>query len=220
MVKKNILFEDNHLLIINKPAGLLVQGDQTGDVTILDLVKAYIKKEKNKPGAVYLGLPHRLDRPVSGLVILCKTSKALTRMTKIFADRKIEKFYRAIVHDIPNPINGTLKNHIGQNERGKKSFVLDVPSKKSKLGELSYRVLSSKRNTSQIEINPKTGRKHQIRVQLSYAGYPIIGDLKYGSHVRLGHRICLHAHRVKFVHPVTLKDMDVSAPLPTEEEWK
>ncbi len=214
-----VLFEDNHLLIVNKPAGLLVQADQIGDMSLLDYAKSYIKKQKNKPGNVFIGLPHRLDRPVSGVVILCKTSKALRRMTAIFRNRTILKQYTAIVHGRPDALEATLEDYIAQNKRGKKSFVSHREAKEAQRAQLRYTFLQCIGDYSMLNIVLETGRKHQIRVQLSHMGCPIVGDLKYGSHKRLGERICLHAHFISFTHPVRNEPISIEAAWPEKEEW-
>ena len=216
----DVIYEDNHLIIINKKSSQIVQGDKTGDTPLLDIVKLYIKEKYNKPGNVFLGLPHRLDRPVSGIVIFTKTSKALTRISKMFVDKTIEKIYWAVVKNKPSDKAGTLKHYLRRDRKKNKSRAFDKEVPDSKFAELDYKVLSSSDNYTLIEVLLKTGRHHQIRVQLSKIGMPIKGDLKYGfSRSNPNAGIHLHARQVSFIHPVTNEKILVKAPLPKDVLW-
>ncbi len=215
---QHILFEDNHLLVINKPAGVLVQGDQTGDDSLLEYYKAYLKEKYTKPGNVYLGLPHRLDRPTSGVVILCKTSKSLTRMNKLFANDGVEKKYWAVLESCPNPQEGRLENALLKNARQNKSYIVDRHRKGAKQARLTYRVIRESDRFYLVEVGLETGRHHQIRAQFAHIGCPIKGDLKYGSK-RGGNQIYLHARSVFFQHPTTKKAVNIVAPPPSDSIW-
>jgi 23S rRNA pseudouridine1911/1915/1917 synthase len=218
----DILYEDNHLIIVNKSTSDLVQGDKTGDITLADRLKAYIKVKYNKPGDVFLGVVHRLDRPVSGVVIFARTSKALARMNALFQDKNIDKCYWAIVKQIPNPQQGTLTHWMVKNEAKNKSFAYDQPKGDAKKALLHYNVLSVSTNYTLLEVQLETGRHHQIRCQLAKIGSPIKGDLKYGfprSNPDGG--ISLHARSISFTHPVSKKDISITAPLPSNDVlWK
>lgn len=217
----SILYEDNHIIIINKRSSDLVQGDGTGDEPLDDIVRAYIKEKYNKPGDVFLGVVHRLDRPVSGCVVYARTSKALSRMSELFRTRDVRKTYWAIVSERPPAEEGILSNYLKKNEPQNKSYVYDKEVKGSKLAELSYRVLSRSEKYYLIEVDLLTGRHHQIRAQLSAAGCPIKGDLKYGSkRSNEGGGISLHSRRISFVHPVKNEEIKVEAPLPDDRIWK
>lgn len=214
----NVLYEDNHLIIINKPSGALVQADKTGDEPLSDTVKKYIKKKYNKPGEVFLGVVHRIDRPVSGVLIFARTSKALERMNALFKDKKVQKTYWAVVHKAPQPEQGRLEGHIIKDARLLKAFVFHQPQKESKACALDYRVISSSDRHHLLEVKPMTGRYHQIRAQLSSIGCPIRGDLKYGApRSNANGGIHLHARKVEFEHPVTKEWMVVKAPVPQED---
>ena len=218
-----IEYEDNHLIIVNKRAGLLTQGDQTQDVTLLDEVKQYIKVKYNKPGAVYLGLIHRLDRPTSGLVVLAKTSKALTRMNKQFQDRKVDKTYLAVVENPPKIDQAILEHYLIRNPKQNKSYAYDVEKKNSKRAKLQYTVRKELDRFSVLEIKLFTGRHHQIRSQLSAIGSVIKGDLKYGAkRSNKDKSICLHSYTVSFIHPVTKEQLTVKGQpfSDTESIWK
>lgn len=216
----NILFEDNHLLIVNKPAGLLVQGDATGDISLLDEGKEYIKEKYNKPGNVYLGLVHRLDRPTSGIVVLAKTSKALERLNKMFRDRTVEKTYWAIVKTNPKEIEATLTGFMYKNQEKNRSYVHAKPKKGGQLAELTYKLIGKSKFYNLLEVKPKTGRHHQIRVQLASIGCPIKGDIKYGfKRSNLDRSIHLHAKALSFDHPVTKVKMNIVAKPPKEQVW-
>lgn len=221
-VKKRILFEDNHLIIVNKLPGELVQGDFTGDKPLLEKVRDYLRDEYNKPGNVFTGLVHRLDRPTSGVVVFAKTSKALARMNSIFEKRDVEKTYWAIVKGFPQEKEGKLEHYLKKNQKKNKSEYFFKPVEGSKRAALFYKVVKKLEQYSVLEISLETGRHHQIRVQLSAIGCPIKGDLKYGfPRSNKDASICLHAKRVIFEHPVSKDKLTIEAPLPTGENiWK
>ena len=215
-----ILFEDNHIIIVNKRAGDIVQGDKTGDKPLSDIVKDYIKDKYNKPGNVYLGVVHRLDRPTTGIVVFAKTSKALSRLNKLFADKKVNKTYWAIVKNKPEKENDTLIHWLRKNPKNNKSTAFEKEIKGSKHAMLHYTIKKNLTNYYLLEINLETGRHHQIRSQLSKIGSPIKGDLKYGfarSNKDAG--ISLHSRHISFVHPVTKNDIEITAPLPEDAIW-
>ena len=198
-----VVYEDNHLIIVNKTASEIVQGDKTGDTPLSETVKQYIKEKYAKPGNVFLGVVHRLDRPVSGLVVFAKTSKALARMNEMFRNSEVKKTYWAIVKQRPPQDEGELVNYLVRNEKQNKSYAYDKEVKNSKKAVLHYRLIGHSQNYFLLEVDLKTGRHHQIRCQLAKMGCPIKGDLKYGfARSNPDGSICLHAHRVKFVHPV------------------
>ena len=220
----NILYEDNHLLIVNKPGGLLVQGDRTGDTTLLDLAKAYIKDRYQKPGEVFLGLPHRLDRVTSGAVILSRTSKSLTRMTQIFKDRAIHKVYAGITHYEQNlPTKDSLEGYIFKDRQRNKSRIVSERQLKqfpqARKAKLDYKLLNHTHQWALYQIILYTGRPHQIRTQMSALGLPILGDLKYGSSQKLGKHIALHSWKLEFVHPVKKTLLQIEADLPNRFPW-
>ena len=221
-IASQIVFEDNHLLIINKKAGQLVQGDKTGDASLLDLIKDFIKKRDQKPGNVFLGLVHRIDRPTSGLVIYAKTSKALTRLTQMVKNREIKKTYWAVVAKEMIPQNQRLVHYLLKNEKTNKSTVFIKPTENAKESILNYQVIKILDNFQLLEIDLETGRHHQIRAQLSKIGVPIKGDLKYGSsRSNPDGGIHLHARRLEFIHPVTKEHLVVEAPVPQNDVvWK
>ena len=215
----DILYEDNHIIAVNKPAGVLMQGDVTGDKPLPDSVKDYIKVKYNKPGDVYLGVVHRIDRPVSGVVIFARTSKAGARLSDAFRNQKIEKTYLAIVEGKPPEPIGNLRHHLSKNAKLNKSYI--DKSNKGKLSELSYHWIGSSNGLHLLEVQPGTGRHHQIRVMLANIGCVIKGDLKYGSKRRNSDgNIALHASALKFIHPVKKEEMLLYAPLPNIPEWK
>ncbi len=219
-ISDRILYEDNHLIVVNKLPSEIVQADKTGDVCLLDDVKEYIKEKYNKPGNVYAGLVHRIDRPVSGAVIFAKTSKALSRMTVMVKDRDFQKTYLAIVKNHPPKEADVLEDYLVKNEKMNKSFVTTPDNKEAKLARLSYRVIGKSDNYYLLEIELFTGRHHQIRAQLAHIGCPIRGDLKYGyPRSNRDASICLHAYRVAFEHPVQKTHVDVVAPLPDTLLW-
>ena len=212
LLQDRILYEDNHLLIVNKRAGEIVQGDQTGDKPLLELVRDYIRVKGNKPGNVFCGLVHRIDRPVSGAVIYAKTSKALSRMNEMVKNRKIRKIYWAIVEGNLPKKQDTLAHFISKNERLNKSFVSLEEKNGWQKAELSYAVMGASERYSLLEIELHTGRHHQIRAQLSAIGHPIKGDLKYGAkRSNEDGSISLHAHQLLFEHPVSHQVIDVVA---------
>ncbi|NJC25133.1 RluA family pseudouridine synthase [Neolewinella antarctica] len=215
-----VLHEDNHLIAVNKPAGILSQSDKTGDTTIMTWVKNYIKHRYDKPGDVFLGVIHRLDRPVSGVIIFARTSKGLTRMNELFRDRKVQKTYWAIVNDQPDPIEGSLTGFIFKDTEKNRSKMLPKAEsnryKGAKEANLDYRLLGRVGANTLLEVKPETGRPHQIRVQLAtQLNAPIHGDLKYGSRFRNEDgNINLHSRVLEFIHPVTKKPVKITAPVP------
>lgn len=219
-IEDRILFEDNHLLIVNKLPSEIVQGDKTGDVCLLDDVKSYIKDTYNKPGNVYAGLVHRIDRPVSGAVIFAKTSKALSRMTIKVKEREFSKTYLAIVKNKPSKDEDELSNYMIKNESQNKSYIVDSKTKGAKLAQLRYRVVGTSESYYLLEVELITGRHHQIRAQLAHIGCPIKGDLKYGfPRSNADASISLHAYRIRFEHPTLKKPIDIIAPRPGGMPW-
>lgn len=215
-----ILYEDNHLLIINKRSGDIVQGDKTGDLALTDILKGYLKEKYHKPGEVFLGLVHRIDRPVSGAVIFARTSKALSRLTVMVKNREIQKLYWAIVEKAPLPESGRLENYLRKNEKQNKSYVSEKDSKDSKLAVLEYKLIASSKSMFLLEVDLLTGRHHQIRAQIAATGNHIRGDLKYGAkRSNPDGSICLHARRLLFTHPVSGKKIDIIAAPPLLPEW-
>jgi 23S rRNA pseudouridine1911/1915/1917 synthase len=222
MRKPEILFEDNHIIAINKTNHDLVQGDQSGDEPLSEMVKAYIKEKYEKPGDVYLGVAHRLDRPVSGIVLFAKTSKALVRLNKMFNAKEVKKTYWAIVKELPPEDEATLIHHILKDSTKNKSAALGKPKLGTKEAELHYKLISSTSHFHLLEVDLKTGRHHQIRAQLAKIGCPIKGDLKYGfprSNPDGG--IGLHARRIEFIHPVKLEKIVIVADPPINDAlWR
>lgn len=219
-MKWEVLLEDNHLLAINKPAGVLVQGDETGDKPLVEEAKAYIKQAYQKPGDVFLGVVHRLDRPVSGVVVFARTSKALTRMNELFRDRKTEKVYWALVDRMPSSPSGTLVHWLQKDEKKNKTTAFRQETPGTLRSELGYTLLHSSGGVHLLEVRPVTGRSHQIRAQLSAMGCPILGDLKYGSGTVTGDgSIALHARRLSFVHPVRKEAVTIQANAPDQLWW-
>lgn len=217
-LNSRILYEDNHLLIVNKKVGEITQGDKTGDECLADTYKALIARRDNKQGKVFLGIPHRLDRPVSGICILAKTSKALERLTGMFRDSEVHKTYWALCCEKPSEPEGHLEDYLARNEKQNKSYV-SRNAKDAKLAILNYRYLTSTDRYHLIEVELLTGRHHQIRCQLSHMGCTIKGDLKYGApRSNPDGGICLHSRNVKFIHPVKGIQIDVTAPVPSS--WK
>lgn len=218
-LKSRILYEDNHLIVVNKLPGELVQGDETGDVTLADDVKAYLKETYNKPGNVYLGIPHRLDRPTSGIVIYAKTEKALIRLSEAFKTSEVKKTYWAITDNIPGS-GGELVHYILRNSEKNKSIAYKKEVKGGKRASLSYKLLASSDRYHLLEIDLHTGRHHQIRAQLAATGCHIKGDLKYGApRSNPDGGICLHARKVSFVHPVKKERLELLAPPPDDSLW-
>lgn len=215
-----VVYEDNHIIIVNKTASEIVQGDKTGDVPLSETVKQYLKEKYHKPGNVFIGVPHRLDRPVSGLVVFAKTSKALSRLNEMFKNSEVKKTYWAIVKQTPAETEGELVNYLVRNEKQNKSYAYDTEKPGSKKAILHYRLIARSDNYSLLEVDLKTGRHHQIRCQLAKMGCPIKGDLKYGfPRSNPDGSICLHARRVRFVHPVSKELIDVVAPVPSDNLW-
>ena len=215
-----ILHEDNHLIVINKRVGDIVQGDKTGDKPLSDVVKEYLKDKYNKPGEVFLGVVHRLDRPTTGIVVFARTSKALTRMNELFSNRETQKTYWAVVKNKPPQTADKLVHYLKRNEKNNtsKAHIKEVPD--SKLASLNYKIIATLDNYFGLEIELHTGRHHQIRAQLSAINCPIKGDLKYGfdrSNVDGG--IHLHARKLEFIHPVTKEICSIIAPLPNDVIW-
>lgn len=216
-----ILYEDNHIIVVSKTSGEIVQGDKTGDKTLCDSVKEYIKEKYAKPGNVFLGIAHRLDRPVSGIVIFAKTSKALSRLNNMFRDGEVHKLYWAITQNMPQKEEDTLTHWIVRNEKQNKSYAYDREKPGSKKAMLHYKVISRTDNYTLLAVNLMTGRHHQIRCQLSAIGCPIKGDLKYGSRRSNNDgSISLHARKVEFVHPVSKQPMCIEAPVPDDRLWR
>jgi len=217
----NVLYEDNHIIIVNKRASDIVQGDKTGDVPLSELVKQYIKEKYNKPGEVFLGVVHRLDRPVSGAVIFARTSKALRRLNEMIRDRKIEKIYWAVCAAMPPDIKGHLTHYLRRNQKKNMSFAYPAEGPDRLKAELDYRYLASSDNYHLLEIDLLTGRHHQIRVQLADIGCVIKGDLKYGAkRSNKDASIHLHARKIKMIHPVKREPLEVIAPVPDDPLWK
>lgn len=216
-----IVYEDNHIIIINKRAGDIVQGDKTGDKPLSDVVKSYIKDQYNKPGNVYLGVVHRLDRPTTGLVIFAKTSKVLPRLNALFVSKDIQKTYWAIVKNQPPKTEGTLTHWLKKNPKNNKSTAYIKEVKDSKKAILHYKILQKLDTYFLLEVNLETGRHHQIRSQLASIGCPIKGDLKYGfDRSNPDGSIHLHARHITFMHPVKNETMAITAPLPEDAVWK
>jgi 23S rRNA pseudouridine1911/1915/1917 synthase len=215
-----VLFEDNHIIAVNKRPSDIVQGDKTGDITLADRVKEYIKSRYNKPGEVFLGVVHRLDRPVSGAILFARTSKSLSRLNQMLKDHKINKTYWAVVKN-PPPLNeGVLVNFLTRNEARNKSYVTEFPTKDAQKAELLYKLIARSDKYYLLEVNLLTGRHHQIRAQLSNIGSPIKGDLKYGyPRSNNDGSIHLHARTVSFVHPVKNTNIEIVAEPPDDVVW-
>ena len=215
-----VVYEDNHLIIVNKRPSEIVQGDKTGDEPLSDTLKRYLKEKYAKPGNVFLGVTHRLDRPVSGLVVFAKTSKALSRLNEMFRAGEVKKTYWAIVKNCPPQEEGELVHYLVRNERQNKSYAYDKEVKGAKKAVLHYRLIGRSDNYYLLEVDLKTGRHHQIRCQLAKIGCPIKGDLKYGfPRSNPDGSICLHARCVRFVHPVSKEQVEVVAPVPEDNGW-
>ena len=218
--QKDILFEDNHLIVVNKMSGVLVQKDKTGDKSLSDHIKSYIKVKNKKPGNVFLGVVHRIDRPTSGVIVFAKTSKALSRLNKQFVDRKVNKKYLAITNNINCLSSDKLKNWIIKNTKQNKSYIHSSPIPGSKIAILRYSLIKELNNYSLLEVIIETGRHHQIRAQLSNIGLTIKGDLKYGSkRSNKDGSIDLHAYKLTFNHPVTKNKIEIKAPFPKRQPW-
>lgn len=216
----DVLYEDNHLIAINKKPGELVQGDSTGDVPLPEIVKEYIKEKYKKPGAVFLGVVHRLDRPVSGVVVFARTSKSLERMNELFRNRETKKIYHAIVYGKPAKPSDTLVHWLVKDESRNKTTAFKKENKDGLRSELSYELQRHAGNQSLLEVHPLTGRPHQIRVQLASIGCPIVGDVKYGAkEPNDDASICLHASRLEFIHPVRKEPVVIAAAFPQNHIW-
>ena len=214
----HILYEDNHLIALNKQVADIVQGDQTGDVSLDRSLKNFLKARDDKPGNVFVGIPHRLDRPVSGVVVYAKTGKALSRMAKLFKSKEVEKIYCALVEQRPDPPEGRLEHFMTRNTRQNKSYCHSKEVKDSKHAVLKYRLLTSFERCHLVEVNLETGRHHQIRAQLSAIGSPIRGDIKYGARrANINKGISLHARKISFVHPVKREPLVIVAPFPKDD---
>lgn len=215
-----VLYEDNHLLVVNKRSSDIVQGDKTGDRPLSEVAGAYIKSKYNKPGKVFVGVPHRLDRPVSGALVFARTSKALERLAAMFREKTVDKTYWAIVKNRPPQNSGTLEHHLLKKERMNKSFPVNEGTKGAKAAVLDYRVLGASERYFLLEIKLHTGRHHQIRTQLAAMGCPIKGDVKYGfDRPNPGGSIHLHARSIAFVHPVKKEPLKILADLPSDPLW-
>jgi 23S rRNA pseudouridine1911/1915/1917 synthase len=216
-----VVYEDNHIIVVNKFSSEIVQGDKTGDTPLSEMVGRYLKEKYAKPGNVFVGVTHRLDRPVSGLVIFAKTSKALARLNEMFKNSEVKKSYWAIVKNEPQAREAELVNYLVRNEKQNKSYAYDREVPNSKRAVLDYRVIGRSDNYFLLEVDLKTGRHHQIRCQLAKMGCPIKGDLKYGfRRSNPDGSICLHARRVAFIHPVSKKEIVLEAPVPDDNLWK
>ena len=216
----DILFEDNHLIIVNKRCGVLVQGDKTGDTPLIELVKKYIKDKYSKTGNVFLGLVNRIDRPVSGIVIFAKTSKALSRMNDKLKNRQIKKFYWLFISNKFKSNEGSLEGWFKKNKKINKSYFYKEEINNSKYGSLNYRIIEKLENYFKIEVDLITGRHHQIRCSFSEIGFPIVGDIKYGSkRTNKDGGICLHAREVNFIHPVSKEEIIIKADPPISGLW-
>ncbi|MEI8201445.1 MAG: RNA pseudouridine synthase [Bacteroidota bacterium] len=222
-IASSVLFEDNHIIIINKKPSEIVQGDKTGDTPLSEKVKLYIKEKYEKPGNVYLGVVHRIDRPVSGIVLFARTDKALTRLNNMLRDKEISKKYWAVVKNKPPAEAGNLKNYIKKNEANNKSYILqegDKGFKEAQYAELNYRLIAQSEQYYLLEVELLTGRHHQIRAQLSEIGCPIKGDVKYGANrTNPDASIHLHARSIRFIHPVSQQEVYIVAPPPAESLW-
>ena len=215
-----VVYEDNHIIVVNKTASEIVQGDKTGDTPLSEMVKEYLKVKYNKPGNVFIGVTHRLDRPVSGLVVFAKTSKALSRLNDMFRLGEVQKTYWAIGKERPKELEGELTHWMVRNEKQNKSYAYDTEKPNSKKAVLRYKLIGHSQNYHLLEVDLQTGRHHQIRCQLAKMGCPIKGDLKYGSpRSNPDGSICLHARRVRFIHPVSKEVIDITAPLPSGNLW-
>ena len=217
-----VLYEDNHIIAVSKTCHEIVQGDKTGDTPLSETVKAYIKEKYQKPGDVFLGVTHRLDRPTTGVVLFARTSKALSRLNEMFkSHEKIKKTYWAIVQSPPPTPQGRLENYLWRNEKQNKSFVVKPDSKDAKHAVLSYKTIAQSERYTLLEINLETGRHHQIRCQLSAIGSPIKGDLKYGAkRSNPDGGISLHARKIEFIHPVSKVSISIIAPVPDDTLWR
>ncbi len=216
-----VLYEDNHIIVINKASSEIVQGDRTGDKPLSEKVKEYLKEKYNKPGNVFCGVTHRLDRPTSGVVVFAKTSKALTRLNKMFRDDEVDKVYWAIVQNRPASDRATLTHYLIKDNKRNKSTAYNTERKNTKKAVLHYSLINQSENYHLLEVKLETGRHHQIRVQLAKIGSPIKGDLKYGAaRSNRDGSISLHARGISFIHPVSKEKVDITAPVPDDNLWK
>lgn len=217
-----VLYEDNHIIAVNKQPSDIVQGDKTGDKPLGEYIKDYLKKKYHKPGDVYLGVVHRLDRPVSGVIIFARTSKALSRLNALFRNKEIQKTYWAIVKEKPHPNEATLKHYLKKNQQKNKSSAYNRPEEGALESVLNYQHIKSFDNYYLLEVQPKTGRHHQIRAQLSKIGSPIKGDIKYGfNRTNKDASIHLHARKIEFIHPIKKEKICIVAPPPSKDSiWK
>jgi 23S rRNA pseudouridine1911/1915/1917 synthase len=216
-----VLYEDNHMIIVNKAPGEIVQGDKTGDKPLSDIVKEYLKVKYDKPGNVFCGVIHRLDRPTSGVLVFAKTSKALSRLNELFREDKVAKTYWAIVKNRPPKEEDTLTHYLIKNEKINKSTAYHAEKPRTKKAVLHYRLIAASENYYLLEIDLETGRHHQVRVQLAKIGCPVKGDLKYGANrSNPDGSISLHARSISFIHPVTKKQLSITAPVPEDNLWK
>ena len=217
-----VLYEDNHIIAVNKTCNEIVQGDKTGDTPLSETVKAYIKDKYNKPGEVFLGVTHRLDRPTSGVVLFARTSKALARLNAMFQSHdQIKKTYWAIVQGAPKQPEARLENWLVRNEAQNKSYIAKPSAKEAKQAILTYKTLVSGENYTLLVVNLETGRHHQIRCQLAAIGCPVKGDLKYGAkRSNPDGGICLHARKIEFIHPVSKQNICITAPYPEDSLWQ
>lgn len=216
-----VLYEDNHIIIVNKTTSEIVQGDKTGDTPLSETVAAWLKKKYDKPGNAFVGVTHRLDRPVSGIVVFAKTSKALSRLNEMFRNGEIKKSYWAIVKNTPPIEEETLQHYLVRNEKQNKSYAYTTPQKNAKQATLHYKLIARSEHYNLLEIDLKTGRHHQIRCQLAAIGCPIKGDLKYGAQrSNKDGGISLHARKITFIHPVSKKTIEITAPVPDNTLWQ
>ncbi len=216
-----VVYEDNHIIVVNKAPSEIVQGDKTGDEALSETVKRYLKEKYSKPGNVFLGVVHRLDRPVSGLVVFAKTSKALARLNEMFRSGEIKKSYWALVKNVPEKPEGELVHYLVRNEKQNKSYAYDREVPRSKKAVLHYRLIGRSENYCLLEVDLKTGRHHQIRCQLAKMGCPIKGDLKYGfPRSNPDGSISLHARKITFIHPVSKEKIELTAPVPDDNLWR
>lgn len=219
-MEPSIIFEDNHLLVVNKPAGWLVQADRTGDHTLTDWGKSYLKEKYAKPGAVFLHPAHRIDRPVSGAVLFGRTDKALSRLTLLFREKKVSKTYLALVLNPVPSASGHLRHYLQKDEKRNTVSVFDQPRGDAKESITRYKFLKKVGSCYLLQVEPITGRPHQIRAQLNAIGCPILGDLKYGAHHALPDAsIGLHCHKMQFTHPVRLEEVNFTADVPEKDWW-
>ena len=214
-----IIYEDNHLIAVTKRSGEIVQGDKTGDKPLSEEIKSYLKTKYKKPGNVFLGTIHRLDRPTSGIVLFAKTSKSLSRMNELFKNKKVQKTYFAVTEDMPNKKKGVIISLLKKNQKQNKSYITKLDD--GKKSELEYELIEKLQNYFLIKVKPKTGRHHQIRVQLSSIGCKIKGDIKYGAkRANKDKSICLHSYSISFVHPVKNELINLKCDIPKNDIWK